>query len=66
MESNDKFRLHNDKDDTKSDVPNELSWPKNLFVVGTVNIDETTYMFSPKVLDRAKGNDSISFKIMRC
>lgn len=27
--------------------------PANLFVVGTVNIDETTYMFSPKVLDRA-------------
>ena len=32
---------------------NELSYPENLFVVGTVNIDETTYMFSPKVLDRA-------------
>lgn len=30
-----------------------LDFPKNLFVVGTVNIDETTYMFSPKVLDRA-------------
>jgi hypothetical protein len=30
-----------------------LKYPKNLFVVGTVNIDETTYMFSPKVLDRA-------------
>lgn len=28
-------------------------FPDNLFVVGTVNIDETTYMFSPKVLDRA-------------
>ena len=27
--------------------------PENLFVTGTVNIDETTYMFSPKVLDRA-------------
>ena len=27
--------------------------PRNLFVVGTVNVDETTYMFSPKVLDRA-------------
>jgi 5-methylcytosine-specific restriction protein B len=27
--------------------------PKNLLVVGTVNVDETTYMFSPKVLDRA-------------
>lgn len=31
----------------------ELAYPANLFVVGTVNIDETTYMFSPKVLDRA-------------
>jgi len=27
--------------------------PRNLFVVGTVNVDESTYMFSPKVLDRA-------------
>jgi hypothetical protein len=27
--------------------------PRNLFIVGTVNVDETTYMFSPKVLDRA-------------
>lgn len=30
-----------------------LQLPPNLFYVGTVNIDETTYMFSPKVLDRA-------------
>jgi len=30
-----------------------IDYPENLFVVGTVNIDETTYMFSPKVLDRA-------------
>jgi hypothetical protein len=36
-------------------VTNEqpLRLPPNLFYVGTVNIDETTYMFSPKVLDRA-------------
>jgi hypothetical protein len=27
--------------------------PTNLIVVGTVNVDETTYLFSPKVLDRA-------------
>lgn len=27
--------------------------PANLFFIGTVNVDETTYMFSPKVLDRA-------------
>lgn len=33
--------------------PEEVAYPKNLFVIGTVNIDETTYMFSPKVLDRA-------------
>ncbi len=35
------------------EVPATISMPKNLFVIGTVNIDETTYMFSPKVLDRA-------------
>ena len=35
------------------DVPSEINLPKNLFIIGTVNIDETTYMFSPKVLDRA-------------
>ena len=27
--------------------------PENIFIIGTVNVDETTYMFSPKVLDRA-------------
>ena len=30
-----------------------IKLPPNLFVIGTVNVDETTYMFSPKVLDRA-------------
>ena len=30
-----------------------LTIPKNLFVVGTVNMDETTFSFSRKVLDRA-------------
>jgi hypothetical protein len=34
-------------------VPRSLPYPQNLFVIGTVNVDETTYMFSPKVLDRA-------------
>ncbi|MDF1826417.1 MAG: hypothetical protein P1U68_17360 [Verrucomicrobiales bacterium] len=34
-------------------VPRTLPYPQNLFVIGTVNVDETTYMFSPKVLDRA-------------
>lgn len=34
-------------------IPYEIRIPDNLFVIGTVNVDETTYMFSPKVLDRA-------------
>ncbi|WP_457567168.1 hypothetical protein [Desulfurobacterium sp.] len=35
------------------DIPQEVFLPPNLYFVGTVNIDETTYMFSPKVLDRS-------------
>lgn len=31
----------------------KVPFPRNLWIVGTVNVDETTYMFSPKVLDRA-------------
>ncbi|MCB1484250.1 MAG: hypothetical protein KDJ17_05080 [Hyphomicrobiaceae bacterium] len=34
-------------------VPSSLPIPINLIVTGTVNVDETTYGFSPKVLDRA-------------
>ena len=30
-----------------------LTLPRNLFVIGTVNMDETTFSFSRKVLDRA-------------
>jgi hypothetical protein len=41
-------------------VPRDISYPDNLYVIGTVNIDETTYMFSPKVLDRA---NVIEFKV---
>ena len=37
----------------------DLEIPENLFIIGTVNVDETTYMFSPKVLDRA---NTIEFK----
>lgn len=34
-------------------VPARQTLPANVFIIGTVNVDETTYMFSPKVLDRA-------------
>ncbi len=61
MESGEPIHLHDGgKDDVWPTevgeipcVPGKLEIPKNLFVIGTVNIDETTYMFSPKVLDRA-------------
>jgi 5-methylcytosine-specific restriction enzyme B len=38
-----------------------VPWPKNLFLVGTINIDETTYKFSPKVLDRSS---MIEFRVL--
>jgi hypothetical protein len=38
----------------------KLPYPRNLFIVGTVNVDETTYMFSPKVLDRA---NTLEFRV---
>lgn len=38
---------------TKPVPPKLKQLPDNLFIIGTVNVDETTYMFSPKVLDRA-------------
>lgn len=52
MESKTKIALHSGAD-LWGDVPAQISIPENLFIIGTVNIDETTYMFSPKVLDRA-------------
>lgn len=34
-------------------IPPRIACPPNLVVVGTVNVDETTHGFAPKVLDRA-------------
>jgi hypothetical protein len=62
MESDQKLQLHDDADLEEVDgvandelraVPKELAIPGNVFFTGTVNVDETTYLFSPKVLDRA-------------
>ena len=36
-----------------NDSGNLLCIPDNLYIVGTVNMDETTFHFSIKVLDRA-------------
>jgi len=37
----------------RKDISSEIKLPPNLYFMGTVNLDETTYSFSPKVLDRA-------------
>lgn len=63
MESQDCIPLHPDTEVWKGCwVPGKVGLPPNLFIVGTVNIDETTYMFSPKVLDRA---NVIEFRVTR-
>jgi len=52
MESGNNILLHSGEENWGI-IPPRLGFPDNLFILGTVNIDETTYMFSPKVLDRA-------------
>jgi len=63
MESKEAISLYTGnerKDENDRLIPKEITLPPNLFMVGTVNIDETTYMFSPKVLDRA---NTIEFRV---
>ena len=66
MESGRPIPLHTSSTSLKSpqgtDVPANLTLPDNLFITGTVNVDETTYMFSPKVLDRA---NVIEFRVTK-
>lgn len=57
MESHEAIPLWNEKN---GNVKPTVDLPKNLFIIGTINVDETTYMFSPKVLDRA---NVIEFKV---
>jgi 5-methylcytosine-specific restriction enzyme B len=59
LESGQPIDLHGDtrveggETEDETVIPARLTIPSNLFLTGTVNVDETTYMFSPKVLDRA-------------
>lgn len=52
METGGRIFLHSGKERIDG-VPPSLKWPTNLFIAGTVNMDETTHPFSDKVLDRA-------------
>ena len=61
--SNKEISLHQMKEQENEKQklpPKKLKLPLNLFIIGTVNIDESTYMFSPKVLDRA---NTIEFRL---
>jgi energy-coupling factor transporter ATP-binding protein EcfA2 len=59
MESKEEIPLYAEGT-VQNGVPAKLKVPSNLFIIGTVNIDETTNMFSPKVLDRA---NTIEFRV---
>ncbi|WP_280771801.1 McrB family protein [Salipaludibacillus daqingensis] len=51
VESQKSIPLH-DRNDVV-DVPQTITIPPNVYIVGTINVDETTHSISDKVLDRA-------------
>ncbi|MFB3164529.1 hypothetical protein ABLO26_24515 [Neobacillus sp. 179-J 1A1 HS] len=51
VESRKEIPLH--QDDSIRDIPRKLVIPPNVYVLGTLNVDETTHSISDKVLDRA-------------
>ncbi|WP_216746123.1 MrcB family domain-containing protein [Paucihalobacter ruber] len=61
MESKEEIPLYAEGT-VENGVPAKLKVSSNLFIIGTVNIDETTNMFSPKVLDRA---NTIEFRVTK-
>lgn len=49
----DKVEMEKVENDSDSLLTEGLTLPKNVFIVGTVNMDDTTHQFSRKVIDRA-------------
>lgn len=52
METGGQIDLHSQDDDV-DEIPSSVLYPRNLLIIGTVNMDETTHGLSDKVLDRA-------------
>jgi hypothetical protein len=52
METGDPIELHTE-DEFFDGVPKAIRYPRNLVLIGTVNMDETTHGLSDKILDRA-------------
>lgn len=61
MESENPIYLDRQTDVTG--VPDKLRWPPNLYLFGTVNIDESTQPISDKVADRAQVIDTSDIDI---
>lgn len=55
MESGEPIHIERQSDTT---VPENLVWPANVYLFGTINIDESTQSISDKVLDRAQVIDT--------
>ena len=57
IETGEPLQLHSNavplEGSTGTSIPAEIPLPANLYVVGTINVDETTNPVSDKVLDRA-------------
>jgi MoxR-like ATPase len=51
------------KDANNAFLYDDIYWPENLYLIGTVNMDETTYPFSRKVLDRANSIEMNTVKL---
>lgn len=51
VESHKDIPLHNRAD--LDEIPTKISIPPNVYLIGTINVDETTHSISDKVLDRA-------------
>ncbi len=55
MESGEPIAIERQSD---TSVPERIWWPKNLYLFGTINVDESTLSISDKVLDRAQVIDT--------
>lgn len=57
IETGEAIRLHSHsvplEGSTGTSIPASLALPENLYIIGTINVDETTNPVSDKVLDRA-------------
>lgn len=67
VETGEALRLHTSgvplEGTTGESIPAELPLPRNLYIVGTINVDETTNPMSDKVLDRAMVIDTATIDL---